>query len=179
MKANVTRTMKIVMWPFIIMSRIQVTPRPSEVAEHRQKGPTEELPVSQNILLPIGNRFKRSSHEAIILVHDSVVVVVQSISRVHLFVTPWTVCSPLGSSVHGISQARILEWVAISFSRGSSQSRDRTCISCIDRQILYSWATWEAPVNDSSIPHFISLGKLKGLKVTQSEEGHRRKSNLI
>ena len=35
--------------------------------------------------------------------------------------TPWTVdCSPPGSSVHGISQARILEWVAISFSRGSS-----------------------------------------------------------
>ena len=33
-------------------------------------------------------------------------------------VTPWTVCSPPGSSVHGILQARILEWVAISFSRG-------------------------------------------------------------
>ena len=38
-------------------------------------------------------------------------------------------CSPPGSSVHGISQARILEWVAISFSRGSSQCKDRTCIS--------------------------------------------------
>ena len=35
-------------------------------------------------------------------------------------------CSPLGSSVHGILQARILEWIAISFSRGSSQPRDRT-----------------------------------------------------
>ena len=40
-------------------------------------------------------------------------------------------CSPPGSSVHGISQARILEWVAISFSRGSSQPRDRTSVSCI------------------------------------------------
>ena len=40
-------------------------------------------------------------------------------------------CSPLGSSVHGILQARILEWVAISFSRGSSQPRDRTRVSCI------------------------------------------------
>ena len=45
-----------------------------------------------------------------------------------------TLCSPMnysprGSSVHGISQARILEWVAISFSRGSSQPRDQTCIS--------------------------------------------------
>ena len=48
------------------------------------------------------------------------------------------------SSVHGISQTRILEWVAISFSRGSSQLRDQTCVSCIGRWILYHWATWEA-----------------------------------
>ena len=40
-------------------------------------------------------------------------------------------CSQPGFSVHGISQARIPEWVAISFSRGSSLSRDQTCISCI------------------------------------------------
>ena len=40
-------------------------------------------------------------------------------------------CSPPGSSVHGILQARILEWVAIPFSRGSSQPRDRTLVSYI------------------------------------------------
>ena len=40
-------------------------------------------------------------------------------------------CSPPGSSVHGILQARILEWVAIPLSRGSSQSRDQTWVSCI------------------------------------------------
>ena len=40
-------------------------------------------------------------------------------------------CSPSGSSVHGIFQARILEWVAISFSRGSSWPRDQTHISCV------------------------------------------------
>ena len=45
--------------------------------------------------------------------------------------------SPPGSSVHGILQARILEWIAISSSRGSSQPRDRTCFSCLGRQILY------------------------------------------
>ena len=38
-----------------------------------------------------------------------------------------------GSSAHGIFQARILEWVAIPFSRGSSQPRDQTCISCVGR----------------------------------------------
>ena len=52
-------------------------------------------------------------------------------------------CSSLISSVHGISQARILEWVAISFSRWSSQLRDRTHVSCIGRQVLYHWATRE------------------------------------
>ena len=51
-----------------------------------------------------------------------------------------TLCDPMdlpGSSVHEIFQARILEWIAISSSRGSSQSRDQnciSCISCIDRQ---------------------------------------------
>ena len=56
-------------------------------------------------------------------------------------------CSPPGSSDHGILQARILEWVAISYSRGSSWPRDWTwvsCISCIGRQILHHCATWEA-----------------------------------
>ena len=49
-------------------------------------------------------------------------------------------CSPPGSSVYGILLARILEWVAISSSRGSSQPRDQThvyCVSCIGRQIHY------------------------------------------
>ena len=53
-------------------------------------------------------------------------------------------CSPVGSSVHGISQARKLERVVISFSRGSSPPGDLTCVSCIGRWILYHLVTWEA-----------------------------------
>ena len=59
-------------------------------------------------------------------------------------------CSTPGSSVHGISQARILQWFAISFSRGSSQPRDGTCVSYIAgtflrcRRILYHWITRKA-----------------------------------
>ena len=56
-------------------------------------------------------------------------------------------CSQPGSSVHGILQPRILEWVAMPSSRGSSWSRDLThvsCVSCVGKQILYQWATWEA-----------------------------------
>ena len=55
-------------------------------------------------------------------------------------------CSPPGSSVHGILQPKILEWVVISFSRDSSPPRDWTRIShssWIGRQILYHWANWE------------------------------------
>ena len=52
-------------------------------------------------------------------------------------------CSPPGSSVHGISQERTLEWVAIYFSRGSSWPTDRTLISCIGRRVLCHWATRE------------------------------------
>ena len=50
-------------------------------------------------------------------------------------------CSSPGSSVLGISQARILEWVAMPSSRGSSKPRDWTHISCIGRWILYHWTT--------------------------------------
>ena len=46
-------------------------------------------------------------------------------------------CSPPGFSVQGILQARILEWVAISYSRGSSQSRDGTLISCLTGRGIY------------------------------------------
>ena len=53
-------------------------------------------------------------------------------------------CSSRGSSVQGTSQAGILEWVANSFSREFSSPRDWTCISCINRWILYHWAIREA-----------------------------------
>ena len=61
------------------------------------------------------------------------------LSLVRFFVSPWTVArqAPL---VHGISQARMLVWVAISFSRGSARPRDRThvsCVSCLGSQIIY------------------------------------------
>ena len=52
-------------------------------------------------------------------------------------------CSPPGSSVHGILQARILEWVAIPFSRGSSWPRDWTQVSCIAGGFFTVWATRE------------------------------------
>ena len=53
-------------------------------------------------------------------------------------------CSPPGSFFRGIFQARIVEWVAISFSRGSSWPRDQTQVSCIAGGCFTVWATREA-----------------------------------
>ena len=52
-------------------------------------------------------------------------------------------CSLPGSSICGIFQARVLEWVAISFFRGSSQPRDQTQVSCIAGRCFNLWATRE------------------------------------
>ena len=52
-----------------------------------------------------------------------------------------------GSSVHGILQARVLEWVTISFSRRSSRPSDRTQVSCIAGRFFSNWATREAPLH--------------------------------
>ena len=60
----------------------------------------------------------------------------KSFSHVQLFATSWT--------VQGILQARTLEWVAVLFSRGSSQPRNRTGVSCIAGGFFTNWATKEA-----------------------------------
>ena len=85
---------------------------------------------------------------------------VKSLSRVRLFVTPWTACSLPGSSVHGIFQARILEWVAMprcgmschASSKGSSQPKDRTrvsCNSCIAGRVLTTEPLGKLPMSHS------------------------------
>ena len=63
------------------------------------------------------------------------------LSHVRLFATLWAVCSPPGSPVHGILQARTLEKVAIPSSRGSSQPGDQTQLACIAGRFFTIWAT--------------------------------------
>ena len=104
-------------------------------------------------------------------------------------------CSLPGSSIHGIFQARVLEWVAFSFSRVYSPPRDRTqasSISCINRWVLYHWVTWETSITKSQyitlatdICHFVQptpvflLGKFHG---ERSLEGyspwHHKESDM-
>ena len=65
-----------------------------------------------------------------------------------------TDCSPPGSSVHGILQARILEWVAIPFSRGSSQPRNRTQVSHTAGRFFIVWATREVQESGMGSPAY-------------------------
>ena len=86
-----------------------------------------------------------------------------AISVVSNSLWPYGPCSPPGSSVHGIPQARILEWVAMPSSRGSSWSRDQTCIShvsCIGRLVLYYWHHLGSP------KYRVNTNKATKLKVT-------------
>ena len=63
-------------------------------------------------------------------------------------------CSPAGSSVRGILQARVLEWVAISFFKGSFWLRDWTLVSCIAARYFTDWATREVLVYIKHIVKF-------------------------
>ena len=57
-------------------------------------------------------------------------------------------CDPIDYTVHGILQATVLEWVAFPFSRGSSQPRNRTQVSCIAGEFFTSWATRKVTLPD-------------------------------
>ena len=80
-------------------------------------------------------------------------------------------CSPPGSSVHGILQARTLEWVAIPFSRESSWPRDRTWVSCIAGGFFTIWATRKA--HDGTCSFYNNFSRLcKSLKSLNSVKGY-------
>jgi len=66
-------------------------------------------------------------------------------------------CSSSGLSVHGILQARILEWVAIPFPRGSSRPRNQTHVSCIAGKFFTIWAIREAPMNLKTMYYMLDI----------------------
>ena len=105
------------------------------------------------------------------LPEEAVCVSAKSIQSCLTLCNPWIVCSSLGSSLHGILQARILEWGAVPFSRESSWPRDLTHIShvsCIGKQILYHWATGEHPQPFPSCGHWGCWGSRARKRRTRS-----------
>ena len=92
------------------------------------------------------------------LIVNKVKVKVKLLSRVWLFCDSMD-CSLPGSTVHGILQARIQEWVAIPFSRGSSWPRDQTWVSCLAERFFTVWATREAYAPHSPLTFYPAWNK--------------------
>ena len=95
-------------------------------------------------------------------------------------------CSLPGSSVHGILQVRILEWVAISFFRGSSRLRNQTRVSCIAGRFFTNWATREAPILSligaqlwATVVHSLILKKKTQPDWTLALSGHETSRRAI
>ena len=88
-------------------------------------------------------------------------------------------CNPPGHSVRGILQAWILEWVAISSSRGSFQPRDQIYVSlvfCIGRWILHHWANWEA-LNTPHAAQRVHMLQLRPSTANPSKKKKKQKAN--
>ena len=90
-----------------------------------------------------------------------------------------TLCDPMNYTVHGIRQARILEWVAVPFSRGSSQPRDQIQLSHIAGKFSTSWATRKAHMSilfshkEERNLAICNMGDFKGImlnEISQTEE---------
>ena len=71
-------------------------------------------------------------------------------------------CKPVDYTAHGILLARILEWVAYPFSRGSSQPRNQTAVSCIAGRFFINWAIKEAPLHSSGLLYILVTGRKEG-----------------
>ena len=118
--------------PLILTEKVSIFPIPSAISSGVRSG---DVGSSWLLMTSTGCGTREGSWEACVCAQSCP-----------------TICDPIdsslpGSSVHGTFQARILEWDAISYSRGSSRSRDWTCISYVSwigRWILFHWGTWEA-----------------------------------
>ena len=94
-----------------------------------------------------------------------------------------TLCDPMdyslpGSSVHGILQARILEWVAILFSRGSSRPRNQTQISSIAGRFFIIWAIWVHCHGLGAIPEILEVRSHKLRGATTKDKTKIKRTNL-
>ena len=96
-------------------------------------------------------------------------------SGVWFFFNPMD-CSLPGFSVHGISQARMLEWVVLSSSRRSSRPRDRTHVSCIGRQIVYHWATRQ--VHQACTANYEALSMCRHFVGTEDRASREQKEGF-
>ena len=101
-----------------------------------------------NMCVNIWHLFSSSWHTSLCVtdsyVYPRLYIAKAEVTKVKVTQLCLTLCNPMDYIVHGILQARILEWVAVPFSRGSSQPRDQTQVSLNTGWFFTSWATREA-----------------------------------
>ena len=107
------------------------------------------------------NRYPYRKEMLIFLLYTSICSMLCLVAQSCLILCNPMDCSLPSSSVHGILQARILEWVVYPFSRGSSQTRNQTRVSCVAGRFFTSWATREDP----HTIHKVNLRKIVNLNV--------------
>ena len=119
--------------------------------------------VQDHVNLPVQQGMERSLRdpEVLSLVDSTLCVDARSLQSCPTLCNPMD-CSPPGSSVHGILQARILDWVAMPSSRGSFWPEDWTCISCIAGRFFTHWATWEVEIISLDVNIYLHLRLWKG-----------------
>ena len=88
-------------------------------------------------------------------------------------------CSPPGTSVHGILQAIVLEWVAMPSSRGSYRPKDQTWVSCVGRQILYHLSHQGSPEISLEISKFMNQHSWAARRNTAMIQTHFSCKNLF
>ena len=124
------------------------------------------------------NKRALNQHQILYIMHVCVCACVWAVCSVaHSCLTLCDLMNyrPLGSSVHEISLARIVERVAMPSSRGSSQPKDRTrasCISSMGRQVLYHRATWEAQSGSSNSSQFLTISIVQSSLISELTQSH-------
>ena len=151
-------------WPFLLGWKLRFQPAVREANLGYQETESTFSPLSHMLWLPTGPRVRRGGGVVLQPLSKEISVTGSlsppPYSQDFSIMSEWvsevaqscpTLCDPMdcslqGSSVHGIFQARVLEWVAISFSRGSSWPRDQTLVSHIAGRRFTVWATREVPI---------------------------------
>ena len=129
---------------------LKVTPRAQTVDLKGKKHYSQALKTNQGTMVGVClDRCQKCTSDSILLFSifecTEKLCVLSHFSHIWLFCDPID-CSPPGSSVHGILQARIQEWVTMPFSRGSSQPRDWTQVSCFAGRFFTIWGPRETSI---------------------------------
>ena len=105
-----------------------------------------------HILIVLSWGFNKAPLVSRLFVSSYLATILYKLDYTYRLVMSDSLCDPMDYTVHGVLLARILEWVAVPISKGSSQPRDQSQVSCIAGRFFTSWATREIPYSPPTPP---------------------------